>query len=148
MNIVEIASGNPAFSILVRAVTAAGLADALAGLGPYTVLAPSNEAFSRLDPGAVESMLQPANRPALGRLVKLHVVAGRLAAGAGAGQALKVTTLGGAEVIVRSTPDGVQVGGARIVGPPITASNGLILVLDRVLAAPSNVAAPPARPVT
>lgn len=144
MNIVEIASGNPAFSTLVRAVTAAGLADALAGKGPYTVLAPSNDAFARLDPGAVAALLQPANRPALEGVLKLHVIEGRHPTGAWAGQTLKVTTLGGAQVTVRSTPDGVHVDGARIVGHPIEASNGLIHVIDHVLASPSNDAERPA----
>ncbi|NJM85082.1 MAG: fasciclin domain-containing protein [Leptolyngbyaceae cyanobacterium RM2_2_21] len=130
MSIVEIASGNPAFDTLVQAVQAANLAGTLSGDGPFTVFAPTNDAFAQLPAGAVEALLMPENRDLLQRLLKYHVVAGevmsnQLSTG-------KVETLDGG-LAVRVTSDRVIINDASVTQPDIQASNGVIHVVSRVL---------------
>ena len=133
-NIVDIAAGNEAFSTLVTAVTAAGLADALSGEGPLTVFAPTNEAFAKLPEGTVEALLEdPA---ALGEILKYHVVAANAASsGLASGD---VETLSGDSVAISVSDDGVMVNDANVAVADIIASNGIIHVIDSVLLPPSD----------
>lgn len=128
--IVDVASGNADFSTLVAAVGAAGLAETLAGEGPYTVFVPTNEAFEKLPAGLVDSLLEPENKDALTRILTYHVLAGKVTSDqVSAGD---VETVEGSKVAI-STDGGVKVGDAMVVTPDVAASNGVIHVIDTVL---------------
>lgn len=129
-NILGVAQNNPDFSTLAQAVQAAGLTDALTGNGPFTVFAPTNEAFNKLPPGTLDTLLKPENRDLLTDVLKYHVVPGRVPS-----DDLKtggLDTLNGG-VAVRKTPDRVIVNNANVVAPNVPASNGIVHGIDRVL---------------
>lgn len=128
-NIVEIAAGNEDFSTLVELVTAAGLVDALSG-GEYTVFAPTNEAFAKL-PASVVSYLT-ANPEALTRVLTYHVVEGTVLS-TDLSDGLTAATLEGGEVAFNVSDMGVQVNNAAVTAADITASNGVIHVIDTVI---------------
>ncbi len=136
-NIVEIAQSNPDLSTLVEAVTAAGLAETLAGPGPYTVFAPTNAAFAALPAGTLDTLLaDPTGQ--LANILKLHVMSGAVdsqAAIAAAGGT--VETLGG-PVAVSLSGEQLMVGGATVTTADIKASNGVIHVIDAVITAPAT----------
>ena len=130
-NIVEIASGNKDFTTLVAAVVAAGLAETLSGDGPFTVFAPTNEAFAKLPAGTVEELIKPENKGKLAAILTYHVVAGKaLSSDLSDGQLIK--TVNGQEVKV-SVGDNVKVDGAVVTTPDLEASNGVIHVIDSVI---------------
>ena len=134
--IVDIAAGNPDFSTLVTAVTEAELAETLSGEGPFTVFAPTNEAFEALPEGTLDSLLADPTG-ALADVLKLHVISGEVdAAAATEAAGTCVETLGG-QVKVEATDTGLSFGGANIVETDIMGSNGIIHVLDAVVAEPS-----------
>ncbi|MDZ4772432.1 MAG: fasciclin domain-containing protein [Planctomycetota bacterium] len=120
------------FKTLAAALEAAGLVEALQGEGPFTVFAPTDEAFASLPKGTVEGLLKPENREKLAALLKHHVVKGRVFADA-AGKGANVTTLAGTAVKTRSADGQVFVNEARVVKADIDAKNGVIHVIDRVL---------------
>ncbi len=132
--IVEIAAGNPAFSTLVTAVQAAGLAETLSGKGPFTVFAPTNEAFAALPPGTLETLLKPENRDALRKVLTYHVVSGDLMAKDL--RSGRVATVEGSPVTVQVQSSGVSVNNANVVKADVDAKNGVIHVIDRVLLPP------------
>ncbi len=128
--IVDVAAGNPDFSTLVTAVQAAGLAETLSGTGPFTVFAPTNEAFAALPEGVLDKLLEPANKEALTSVLTYHVVAGEVTS-----DMIKpgeVKTVEGSEITI-STDDGVMVNDATVVQADVDASNGVIHVIDKVL---------------
>jgi uncharacterized surface protein with fasciclin (FAS1) repeats len=128
--IVDVAAANPDFSTLVAAVTAAGLAETLSGTGPFTVFAPTNEAFAKLPAGLVDKLLLPANKDVLAKILTYHVVASKvMAADVKDG---KVATLEGSEITL-STMNGVTVNDAKVTAADVAASNGVIHVIDTVL---------------
>ena len=128
--VVEIAAGNKDFSTLVAAVKAAGLAETLSGTGPFTVFAPTNEAFAKLPKGTVEDLLKPENKEKLVAILTYHVVSGKvMAADVKAG---KVKTVQGGELEI-ATEGGVTVNGAKVVKTDIVGTNGVIHVLDSVV---------------
>jgi uncharacterized surface protein with fasciclin (FAS1) repeats len=128
-NIVETARDAGSFTTLLTAVDAAGLGETLAEGGPFTVFAPTDEAFASLPEGTVESLLQdPAT---LTGILTYHVVAGRVTAEDAAGLS-SATTVQGSELPV-SSEGGIHVGDASVVSADIEASNGIIHVIDRVL---------------
>ena len=130
-NIVEIASENTDFSTLVAAVVAAGLADTLSGDGPFTVFAPTNEAFAKLPAGTVEDLLKPENKDKLAGILTYHVVAGKvMSKDLSDGQ--KAATVNGQEVTV-TIADGVKVDTATVTTADLEASNGVIHVIDSVI---------------
>jgi uncharacterized surface protein with fasciclin (FAS1) repeats len=130
-NIVEIASGNKDFSTLVAAVVAAGLAETLSGNGPFTVFAPTNEAFAKLPAGTVEELLKPENKEKLAGILTYHVVSGKvMSKDLSNGQ--KAKTVNGQEVTV-SIGDGVKIDTATVVTADLEASNGVIHVIDSVI---------------
>ncbi len=131
-DIVDIASSNPDFSTLVTAVKAAGLVDTLKGEGPYTVFAPTNEAFAALPAGTVESLLKPENKAKLVAVLTYHVVPGAVTSDQLAGKRLDVATVQGKTVHVDGRK-GVKVNKANVIKADIVASNGVIHVIDRVL---------------
>jgi len=129
-NIVEVAIGNESFSTLVTAITAAGLGDALSGEGPFTVFAPTNEAFEALPEGLLEKLLLPENKEVLATILKYHVVAAKvMAADVAAGD---VETLEGSTFTI-ATEGGVMVNTANVTATDVAASNGVIHVIDAVL---------------
>ncbi|WP_283130977.1 fasciclin domain-containing protein [Enterovibrio norvegicus] len=130
-NIVEIAAGNPDFSMLVAAVKAAGLVETLQGKGPFTVFAPTNEAFAKLPAGTVESLLQPENKDQLVAILTYHVVPGKVMAKDVVGLTEATTAQG--SVISIDTTNGVKVDNANVVATDIEASNGVIHVIDSVI---------------
>ena len=137
--IVEIAQANADFSTLVTAVTEAGLAETLSGPGPFTVFAPTNEAFAALPAGTLDTLLKDPKGD-LANILKLHVLSGAVdskAAIAAAGG--NVDTLGG-PVSVALNGDKLVVGGATVTTADIKASNGIIHVIDAVITAPATSA--------
>ena len=131
-DIVDTAVAAGSFKTLAKALTAAGLVDTLKGAGPFTVFAPTDEAFAKLPAGTVESLLKPENKAKLQRILTYHVVPGRVMAAdvtklktakAVSGDALKITAIDGA----------VLVDGAHVVKADVAASNGVIHVIDTVL---------------
>ncbi|GGE22547.1 beta-Ig-H3/fasciclin [Polymorphobacter glacialis] len=131
-DIVDTAVAAGTFTTLVAAVSAAGLVDTLKGAGPFTVFAPSDEAFARLPKGTVEDLVKPENKDKLTAILLLHVIPGKVMAADVAGKVLDPATAGGATVHVDGT-DGVSVNGAKVVTADIGCSNGVIHVIDAVL---------------
>jgi uncharacterized surface protein with fasciclin (FAS1) repeats len=137
-SIVETAAAAGKFNTLIAAAKAAGVAETLQGNGPFTVFAPTDEAFSKLPRGTVESLLKPENKEKLASILKYHVVAGnvKLAKVLEAGQGKTVL---GPAVAIRFGDGRVKVGTATLVTADITASNGTIRVIDSVLLPPAPV---------
>lgn len=135
-NIVETAAAAGQFGTLLAAAEAAGLVETLAGPGPMTVFAPTDEAFARLPAGTVDSLLQPQNRDQLVGILTFHVVPGEITSSDLAGMAVRLETASGRELAVDATTPAVNVGGARLIGADIQASNGVIHVVDRVILPP------------
>jgi uncharacterized surface protein with fasciclin (FAS1) repeats len=133
-NIVEVAQGNADFSTLVQAVVAADLAETLSGEGPFTVFAPTNEAFAALPAGLLEKLLLPENKATLVKILTYHVVPSKImAANIMAGDVTTVET----STVTISTENGVKVGSATVTSPDVAASNGVIHVIDAVLVPPT-----------
>lgn len=129
--VVEIAAGAEDFSTLVAAVKAAGLAETLSGKGPFTIFAPTNEAFAKLPAGTVESLLKPENKEKLVAILTYHVVAGKvMAADVKSG---KVATVNGKEVTIEVKDGAVTVDSAKVVKTDLEGSNGVIHVIDSVI---------------
>ncbi len=131
-DIVDTASANGSFTTLVAAVTAAGLVDTLKGEGPFTVFAPTDEAFAALPDGAVARLVEPEQREELTALLLLHVLPGAVHARDVAGQTLRPASAGGALLDVNGQ-GGVTVNGAKVTTADIECTNGVIHVIDRVL---------------
>lgn len=126
-----VAAGN--FKTLAAALEAAGLIDALKGEGPFTVFAPTDEAFAKLPAGTVETLLKPENKEKLKAILLYHVVPGNVTAGEVTklnGRSVK--TLQGSSIKVK-TSHGVRVDNAKVTQTDIKASNGVIHVIDTVL---------------
>ena len=132
-NIVQVASGNDDFETLVQAVTAADLAGALSGTGPFTVFAPTDAAFDKLPDGALNGLL--GNQTQLRDVLTYHVVQGELTAAALQGRSY-VTALNGDRIPVRVMNGMVMVGNATVVAADVRASNGVIHAIDGVLMPP------------
>ncbi|KXF81696.1 fasciclin domain-containing protein [Enterovibrio coralii] len=130
-DIVQIAASNPDFSTLVAAVKAAGLVETLQGPGPFTVFAPTNEAFAKLPAGTVEALLQPENKDKLIAILTYHVVPGKVMAADVVGLSEAPTVQG--STIAIDTSNGVMVDNANVVATDIEASNGVIHVIDNVI---------------
>ncbi|MCI2400007.1 fasciclin domain-containing protein [Aliiroseovarius subalbicans] len=130
-DIVDTAVGAGAFTTLVAAVQAAGLVDTLKGDGPFTVFAPTDDAFAALPAGTVEDLLKPENKDTLTAILTYHVVAGKVMSG-DLSNGMKAATVQGGEVTIM-TEGGVMVDGANVVTADIEASNGVIHVIDAVI---------------
>lgn len=129
--VVEIAAGNESFSTLVAAVQAADLAETLSGEGPFTIFAPTNEAFAKLPAGTVETLLKPENKEKLQKILTLHVVPAKvMAADVKTGA---VSTVNGEKLDVIVKDGAVTVNGAKVVKTDIVGSNGVIHVIDTVI---------------
>jgi uncharacterized surface protein with fasciclin (FAS1) repeats len=131
-DIVDTAASAGSFGTLVAAVQAAGLVETLKGPGPYTVFAPTDEAFAKLPAGTVEMLLEPANRDKLIAILTYHVVPGRIMAADIAGKEMMVETVQGQSIDVNATK-GVMVNAATVTTADIETSNGVIHVIDTVI---------------
>ncbi len=120
------------FKTLAAALQAAGLVEALKGKGPFTVFAPTDEAFARLPAATLADLMKPENKDRLTAILEYHVVSGRVFSDAAAAGAT-VETLQGGKLTTRSEKGEVFVNGARVVKADIDASNGVIHVIDSVL---------------
>jgi len=128
-NIVETATKAGSFKTLVAAVQAAGLGATLSGPGPFTVFAPTDEAFAELPAGTVQGLLNDI--PKLTQILTFHVVPGKLMAA----DVVKLTsakTVQGQNVTIASA-NGVTINGAKVITPNVEADNGVIHVIDRVI---------------
>ncbi len=132
--IVEIAQTDGRFDTLVAALEAADLAETLQGDGPFTVFAPTDDAFAALPDGTVEALLNDI--PALTDILLYHVVAGQVPSSDVAGLSSAETLLG--QPVVVSTADGVRINDAQVVLADVEASNGVIHVVDTVLLPPEG----------
>ncbi len=129
-DIVDIAVGAGSFQTLVTAVQAAGLVDTLKSPGPFTVFAPNDEAFAKLPPGTIQTLVQ--NIPQLARILCFHVVAGRYTQA----ELVKlgtVTSVEGFPIPVHDKFGGFEVKNANVLAADIEADNGIIHVLDKVI---------------
>jgi len=131
-DIVDTAVAAGAFNTLVAAVKAAGLVETLKGSGPFTVFAPSDEAFKMLPAGTVENLLKPENKATLTKILTLHVISGKVMSTDLAGQKATPMSVAGEALHVDGT-HGVTVNGAKVVTADIACSNGVIHVIDAVL---------------
>ena len=129
--IVGVAVGAGQFNTLVAAVKAAGLVDTLSGKGPFTVFAPTDEAFAKLPAGTVENLLKPENKDKLIAILTYHVLSGKVMAADVKTSDPK--TVNGKELAIKVDAGKVTVGAANIVKTDIAASNGVIHVIDTVL---------------
>ena len=131
-DIVDTAVAAGSFKTLVAAVQAAGLVDTLKGAGPFTVFAPTDEAFAKLPPGTVEDLLKPENKAKLAAILTYHVVAGKVMAK----EAMKLheaKTVNGEELMIKTSMGSVMIDNAKVVKADIVCSNGVIHVIDTVL---------------
>jgi transforming growth factor-beta-induced protein len=125
------------FTTLLAAVDAAGLTETLLGRGPFTVFAPTDDAFKRLPVGTVEELLTPQNRDKLREILTYHVIAGRVTA-AQARSVRSAATVAGASVRISESDGQLRINDATVRIADIPASNGLIHVIDRVLLPPEK----------
>jgi len=135
-DIVQTAAAAGSFSTLAAALNAAGLVDALKGKGPFTVFAPTDEAFAKLPAGTLEMLLKPENKEKLAAILKFHVIPGTVYADQAAALTKSPKTLQGTAFTIMAK-DGVKIGNsnamASVVAADIEASNGVIHVIDTVL---------------
>ncbi len=132
MDIVDTAVSTKMFNTLVAAVKAAGLVDTLKGKGPFTVLAPTDEAFAKLPEGTVESLLKPENKAMLVKILTYHVIAGDVKA-AQVVKLKKAKTLQGQNVKIKVINGKVMINKSNVIKTDVDASNGTIHVIDTVL---------------
>ena len=128
-NIVDVAVSNGSFTTLVAAIQAAGLVDTLSGPGPFTVFAPTDEAFAKLPAGTVEGLL--ADKEKLTAVLTYHVLAGKVRA-ADAATVTSATTIQGSDLTVDAS-HGVKVNNATVIIADVAADNGVIHAIDTVL---------------
>jgi uncharacterized surface protein with fasciclin (FAS1) repeats len=131
-DIVDTAVAAGQFSTLVAAVQAAGLVDTLKSEGPFTVFAPTDEAFAKLPAGTIDDLLKPENRDQLAAILTYHVVPGKIMSGDIAGATTSVDTVQGGALEVDAT-NGVRINNATVVTADIETDNGVIHVIDAVL---------------
>ena len=131
-DIVDVAVENGSFTTLVAAVKAAGLVDTLKGEGPFTVFAPTDEAFSKLPDGTVEMLLKPENKEKLIAVLTYHVVAGKVMA-ADVVKLNKATTVQGQDVMIKTMGSKVMVDNATVIAADVKAKNGVTHVIDQVI---------------
>lgn len=131
-DIVDTAVAAGSFKTLVAAVTAAGLVDTLKGNGPFTVFAPSDDAFAKLPAGTVDDLVKPENKAKLAKILTLHVVPGKVMAADVTGKKLSPASVSGENLDVDGT-NGVMVNGAKVTSADIGCTNGVIHVIDTVI---------------
>jgi len=138
-DIVDTAIADGRFTTLVTAVQAAGLVDTLKGEGPFTVFAPTDDAFAKLPAGTVEELLKPENKQKLTDILLYHVVSGKVMA-ADVTKLTSATTVLGKDVAVKVDMGNVYINDAKVIITDIETSNGVIHVIDTVLLPPAEEA--------
>jgi uncharacterized surface protein with fasciclin (FAS1) repeats len=136
-DIVDTAVGAGSFKTLVAAVQAAGLVETLKGAGPFTVFAPTDEAFAKLPAGTVESLLKPENKEKLVAVLTYHVVPGKVMA-ADVVKLTEAPTVQGSKAKVKVVDGTVMIDNAKVVKTDIETSNGVIHVIDAVILPPAG----------
>jgi len=131
-DIVEVATENGNFTTLVAALKAGGLVETLKGEGPFTVFAPTDEAFAKLPEGTVEMLLKPENKDKLVSVLTYHVVAGKVTS-TDVAKMDSGTTIQGEKVMVKAEDGKVMINDAQVIMADVEASNGLIHAVDKVL---------------
>ncbi len=131
-DIVDTAIAADDFNTLVAAVQAADLVDTLKGEGPFTVFAPTDEAFAALPEGTLDDLLKPENKDKLTAILTYHVLPGKVMSGDIAGKSMDVETVQGTTVAIDAT-SGVKVDDAMVTSADIETSNGVIHVIDKVI---------------
>ena len=132
-DIVETAQEAGSFQTLLTAAEAAGLVDTLKSEGPFTVFAPTDEAFAKLPEGTVESLLKPENKDQLKAILTYHVVPGKTMSSDLAGKQVEVESVEGSAIPIDATGDNVMVGDATVTQADVEADNGVIHVIDEVI---------------
>ncbi len=130
-DIVAVAAGAGSFKTLVAAVKAAGLIETLQGKGPFTVFAPTDDAFAKLPAGTLDNLLKPENKDKLVGILTYHVVPGKVMAADV--KTMKAKTVNGKELDIKVDGGKVTVNEAKVVKTDIPASNGVIHVIDLVI---------------
>ena len=131
-DIVDTAVAAGSFKTLAKALTAADLVPTLKGAGPFTVFAPTDEAFAKLPAGTLDMLLKPENKAKLQRILTYHVVAGKVTA-ADVVKLHSAKAVSGDTIAIASNASGVTVDGAHVVKTDIAATNGVIHVIDTVI---------------
>ena len=131
-DIVDTAVAAGSFNTLVKAVTAADLVETLKSKGPFTVFAPSDDAFSALDPNLLADLLKSENKDKLTGILTFHVLAGKVMSSDISGT-IEATTVNGQKVTVKKSYGNVFVNDAQVVAADIEADNGVIHVINKVL---------------
>jgi uncharacterized surface protein with fasciclin (FAS1) repeats len=132
-DIVDTAVKAGQFNTLAAALKAADLVDTLKGPGPFTVFAPTDDAFKKLPAGTVENLLKPENKAQLVKILTYHVVSGKVMSDTLAGKMTAVTTVEGEPLEIDGRSSGVMVDNAKVVSADIAADNGVIHVIDTVV---------------
>jgi len=136
-DIVDVAAGTGAHNTLVTAIKAADLVGTLKGKGPFTVFAPTDAAFAKLPKGTLDDLLKPENKAQLTEILTYHVVPSKIMSGDIKGKKASPKTVEGAALSVDAT-SGVMVDEATVTAADVSASNGVIHVIDTVLMPPKN----------
>jgi uncharacterized surface protein with fasciclin (FAS1) repeats len=131
-DIVDTAVAAGSFTTLAKALQAADLVETLKGTGPFTVFAPTDEAFAKLPAGTLETLLKPENKSKLQRILKAHVVAGKVMA-ADVVKTSSAKAVSGDTLTIASRAGGVTVNRAKVVKTDIATTNGVIHVIDSVI---------------
>jgi len=131
-DIIGVAEHAGGFNTLIAAIKAAGLEETLRGAGPFTVFAPTDEAFAKLPAGTVEDLLKPENKDKLVAILTYHVLPGKVMAADVSGKMLAPTTVQGSTLAVDGT-SGVKVDNATVIKADVMAKNGVIHVIDTVV---------------
>lgn len=135
-DIVDLAAGNENLSTLVAAVKAGGLVDVLKSDGPFTVFAPTDDAFAALPAGTLESLLKPENKDKLVAILKYHVVSGKVMS-TDLKNGMEAGTVEGEKIKVTLNDKGAKINNANVVAADVKASNGVVHVIDQVILPPS-----------
>lgn len=136
-DIVDTAKSTGKFKTLTAALDAAGKTEMLKEKGPYTVFAPSDDAFAKLPKGTVEDLLKPENKAKLGKILAYHVIEGKAVMAADV-KTMMAKTANGAELDIKVKGEKVMVNDAKVVKADVAASNGVIHVIDKVLMPPTK----------
>ena len=136
-DIVALASNTPSLSTLVKALQAADLVGTLQQGGPYTVFAPSDEAFAALPAGTLDNLLKPENKQQLIDILTYHVTEGSVMA-ANLSDGMMVNSLSGKQLTVKINGDKVMINNANVTMPNVEASNGVVHVIDKVIMPPGK----------
>jgi uncharacterized surface protein with fasciclin (FAS1) repeats len=134
-NLIVLANANGSFKTLIKALTAAGLTEALQGDGPFTIFAPTDAAFAKLPQDAVQDLLKPENKEVLLKVLTYHVVPGKVLSGDL--KSGEVKSLQGDPITVKVDSNGVQVNDAKVTQADIQGSNGVIHQIDNLILPPS-----------